>query len=270
MDQEYKKITKVKKLSKIVGWLNKFQAKRLEILLIIIHLFQILLNIINLLLIPWSILKTYLKAFRIIILLLILYSLLIVSLNKILRNRKKIHDGFFYKIALNNSYVSICFIIFSFLFTIIFSLVTINEINNYKEKNYNTHSILLVDVFIALVHIIIFFFWYAEILRIMVKTDAALNLFLEAKARNIESQNKKVVNVEMKNKNNVEDEVNYEQVNNDKNKEINKNKYQQDIREDIKNDDDLKSSDLISEKNTPEEKKVGRKNSDIASEETNN
>ena len=269
MEEEYKKIMRVKKLSKIVGWLNKFQARRLEVLLIIGHLIQILLNIINLLIIPWNVLKTYLKGFRIFILCLILYSLLIISFNKIFRNRKKIHEGNFYKFSLYNSYISICSIVFSFFFTIIFSLVTINEIKNYKKKNFDRHSILLVDVFISIVHIILFFLWYAEILRIMVKTDAALNLFLDARARHIESQNVRVVNVELKNKNNVEGDANYGQVNLDKIQQINKNICQQNIKEAIKNDDDLKSSDIISEKSTPQEKK-GRKSIDIASEDTNN
>ena len=53
----YQKVKKIQKLSNLVGCLKKFYAKRIELLLLVIHIVLIILCIMNLLITPYKIVK---------------------------------------------------------------------------------------------------------------------------------------------------------------------------------------------------------------------
>ena len=57
MKKEYKKIIRIQKLSKVVGCLQKFEAKKIELLLLVVIIVLIILCLMNVLVIPWKILN---------------------------------------------------------------------------------------------------------------------------------------------------------------------------------------------------------------------
>ena len=61
---------------------------------------------------------------------------------------------------------------------------------------------MLIDIFTILIIIGFFFFWYAEVLLVYskIKENESLKEYIEAKKRYFESQNEKVVNVEINEK----------------------------------------------------------------------
>ena len=77
--------------------------------------------------------------------------------------------------------------------------MVIVRIKNYKEKLYDYNSILIIDIFSLIIFIPTFFLWYSEFLRIYAKTDGSLKEYIETKKRFYQSQNQKIVNVQINN-----------------------------------------------------------------------
>ena len=202
MKEEYQKILRIQQLSNIVGCLKKFQAKRIEILLLVVIIVLFILCLMNLLIIPWKILNKSLLGLRVVILIFFIISLICLSYNQILRKRRKLNFGYYYCIGYFGSLINIPLTIINFLFIFISCIVASIKVKNYKQKKYDYKSILVIDIFSLFVIIAQFFLWYYEYLLVYAKTDENLKDFVEAKIRFYQSQNQKVVNVELSDDNN--------------------------------------------------------------------
>ena len=202
--KEYRKVKKIQRLSCLVGCLNKFSASNIEIILISIHLILFILCIMNLFIIPWNTLKHSLLSLRIVILTFIGISLICLIYNLICRKRKKLKFGH-YIAAIYCSFIGEILIILDFLFILISSIIIHNKIKNNKTKQFDTSSILTIDIFSLLIIFTIFFFWYAEILNIYAQINSNDNLkeYIDNKIKFYTSQNAKIVNVDYGKKNNI-------------------------------------------------------------------
>ena len=201
---DYQKIKRIQKLSNLVGCMKKFSPGRIELLLLVVHFVVIILSIMNLLIIPWK--KVYKELFglRIVILTFLLISLLCLIYIQIFRKRKKLSFGYYYCIGFFGSLISTFFLsIIIFLFTFIACITGAVKIKNYQEKKYEYKSMLVIDIFSIIVLIAQFFLWYSEFLLIYAKADKNLKEYIEEKIRFFQSQNQKVVNVEISDDNNT-------------------------------------------------------------------
>ena len=178
---EFQRIKKLEKISNCISCMKNSEAKQIEILLLVTHFIQIILNIINFLIIPWKILNSSLKRLRIVILIFIVLSMLFLSFNQIQRKRRKLFTGYNYAIGFFGSIFSICLLILNFLFIFISSIIIVGKVKNYKEKRYEYKSILVIDIISLLIHIILFFLWFIDILRIYAKTNGSLKEFIQSK-----------------------------------------------------------------------------------------
>lgn len=59
MKEDYNKTMRIKRLSNFVGCLKKFQSGNISLLLIIVHFITIILCVMNLFIIPWKRVKTF-------------------------------------------------------------------------------------------------------------------------------------------------------------------------------------------------------------------
>jgi hypothetical protein len=200
--KEYQKILRIQKLSNLVGCLKKFQARRIEILLLVAIIVVIILCLMNLLTIPWKILTNSLFGLRVVILTFLLISLICLTYNQILRKRKKLTFGYYYWIGFIGTSINIPLTVINFLFILISCIISSVKVKNYKAKKYDYKSILVIDIFSLIVVIAQFFLWFYEFLLVYAKTDENLKDFIEAKIRFYQSQNQKVVNVELSDENN--------------------------------------------------------------------
>ena len=199
MKKEYKKIIRIQKLSKVVGCLQKFEAKKIELLLLVVIIVLIILCLMNVLVIPWKILNKSLFGLRIVILVFLIISLICISYNQIFRKRKKLTFGYYYCISFFSSLINIGLTLINFLFLLISCFVVAHRVKNYQEKRYDYKSILVIDIFSLIIFISKFFLWYSEFLRVYAKTDGNLKDFIESKIRFYQSQNQKIVNVQINN-----------------------------------------------------------------------
>ena len=260
--KEYQKILRIQKLSKLVGCLKRFQARRIELLLLVIIIVVIILCLMNLLTIPWKILTNSLFGLRVVILTFLLISLICLTYNQILRKRKKLTFGYYYCIGFIGTAINIPLTIINFLFILISCIISSVKVKNYKEKKYDYKSILVIDIFSLVVIIAQFFLWFYEFLLVYAKTDENLKDFIEAKIRFYQSQNQKVVNIELSDDNNNYGTNNANDIHmKNINGYINKGKNL---------DEDIMSSNKIEmDKEKPHNNnKIGKKDDDISSVDT--
>ena len=158
----------------------------------------------NILIIPHKELNlTPLFGLRIVIIAFFAFSLIIVIFNKIFRKKRKLNTGYLFAIGFFGSLGALALVPINFLFVLISTIITQSKIKHSKEdKRYETKSILAIDIFTLLILIAIFFFWYVEVIFIYsrVKSEETLKEMIETKKHIIESQNEKVVNVEINEK----------------------------------------------------------------------
>lgn len=200
--EEYKRVKKIQRYSCIISSLNRFSAQNIEIILLSIHLIEIILCLMNIFIIPWSILNRPLLSLRIVIIIFLAISIISVSFNLICRKTNKLKLKIYF-IALYASLLSIFLILLNFLFILI-SLIIVNlKIKAYTIKRYDYKSILAIDIFSLAILIPILFLWYAEILNAFAKIDAneTLKDYIDNKIKFYMSQNAKIVNIELNGKN---------------------------------------------------------------------
>ena len=195
--KEYRKVKLIQKLSCIVGCLNRFSSGNIEIILLSGHLVIIILCIMNIFIIPWTILKNSLFALRIVILSFLGFSLIIVFFNLIFRKTGKLKYRYLY-IGFYCSLICIGFIIFDFFFIFISLILIYNTVRKLNEKKNVDNSILSIDIFSLLILILIFFLWYSEILNILAKLpfEESLKEYIDSKIKFYTSQNAKIVKIE--------------------------------------------------------------------------
>ena len=202
--EEYQKIKKIQRLTNLVGCLKKFPSGKIEIFLISIQIILIILCIMNVLIIPFNELKIKpLFGLRIVIIAFSSLSLIICILNKICRKNKKLNSGYGYCIGLFGSLCSLVLNCIDFLFLFIALIITQSKLKSYSgNKKYDSSSILAIDIFSLFVMIILFFFWYVEIFLVYskLKNDQSIKEYIDSKIRFYQSQNAKVVNVEINEK----------------------------------------------------------------------
>ena len=208
--EEYLKVKKIQKISCLVGCLNKFSSQNIEIILIFIHLIIIIFCIMNLFIIPWSILKSALLSLRVVIIVFLSISLIFICFVIICRKRKQLKNITFYNISFYGSLLSIGLLILDFFFIFISLIIVFVKLKNYTAKRYDYNSVLAIDIFTILILIPILFFWYAVILNIYAKIDSDENLkdYIDSKIKFFNSQNAKIVNVELGQRKKIyEDEI---------------------------------------------------------------
>ena len=211
----YKKILRIKKLSNVVGCLKKFQAKRIELLLLVVIIVLMILCIMNLLIIPWKILNNSLFGLRIVIFVFLLISLICVIYNQIFRKKKKLFFGYYYCISIFASLINIGLTLLNFIFLLISCIVVTFRVKEYKEKKYDYKSILIIDIFSLIIFIAKLCLWYSDFIRIYAKTDENLKAYIDSKIIFYQSQNQKVVNVKINNdidSTNKPNEKNFEEI----------------------------------------------------------
>ena len=202
--EEYEKIKKINRYSNLVGCFKRFQSGKLELFLIILEIIIIILCTMNVLIVPLNDLNLNpIFGLRIAIICFFALGLIIVSFNKIFRNKKKLNSGYLFCIGFFGSITSLSLVPLNFLFVLIVTIVTQSKIkNNDGEKKYDSNSILAIDIFTLLISIALFFFWYVELIFVYlrVKPEETIKEFVEAKKRFYESQSEKVVNVDISEK----------------------------------------------------------------------
>ena len=252
---EYQKVKKIQKLSNLIGCMKRFEAKKIELLLLVVHFIIIILCIMNILIIPWKILNKSIFALRIVDLSFLLISLICLVYNQISRKLRKLSYGYYYCVGFFGSLFSILLIILNFLFILISCCVIVVKVRNYKEKRYDSNSILIIDVCSLVALIPMFFLWYSEFLRVYAKTDGSLKDYIDAKIRFHQSQNQKVVNVDLSNSKDsykkskiINNDINFNRID-EKNKENNissKNKMEINNEKPINNRKNSKDDDISS------------------------
>ncbi len=199
--EEYFKIKKIQKLSNLIGCLKRFPSGKIELFLIAIEIIILILCIMNVLIIPFQELKMKpLYGLRIVVISFSSISLIISIFNKIFRKKNKLTGGYFYCIAFFGSLGSIGLNCLNFLFIFIALIITQTKFKNYKgNKSYDSNSILALDIISLIILIILFFFWYAEVFLVYskIKNDQSLKELIESKIAFYQSQNAKIVNIEM-------------------------------------------------------------------------
>jgi glucan phosphoethanolaminetransferase (alkaline phosphatase superfamily) len=194
--KKIKKIENVEKYSNLVGCMNRCQAQKIELLLLVANIVAVILCIMNLLIIPWKILNNSLKVLRVFILTLFVISLICVIYNIIVRKRQKLTIGYYYCVSFFGSIISQILIIINFILVLISCILVVIKIKSYIKKSYEYKSILIIDIFTLLDIIAIVFLWYTIFLLIYAKTDESIKDYIETKQRYI-PKNQKMVSVEL-------------------------------------------------------------------------
>ena len=260
--REYEKLKRIDKFSNVVGCFKRLQTGKLELFLIVIQIIILILCIMNILIVPHNELKLNpIFGLRIAILFFLILSLIVVIFNKICRNKRKMNSGYIFAIGFFGSLGALVLVPINFLFVLIATIVTQARIKkNEGTKKYDSSSILAIDIFTILILIAIFFFWYVEVIFIYsrVKSEESLKEMIENQKKIFESQNEKVVNVEINEKfdeNNKGDENNINNINQGTNNEF----------------DDITSSNKVSvkedkESNQSKDDNISEKVDDISNE----
>ena len=200
MKEDYNKTMRIKRLSNFVGCLKKFQSGNISLLLIIVHFITIILCVMNLFIIPWKNVKTFLFVLRIIVLVFLGIELISISFNMISRKRQKLGGKYFFCIGFFGSIISIVSIALNFIFILISVISVCVKITKSGQKtNAEFNSILTIEICTLIILIIEFFLWYYEIIVVygVVKYDESIKEFVERKLKFIQSQNEKVVNIKL-------------------------------------------------------------------------
>ena len=193
--KDYQKVKKIQKLSNLVGCMKRMQAKRIELLLLVVHFMIIILCLMNLLITPWSIIRSGLKGLRIVILTFFVISLICVIYNQIVRKKKILTIGYYYCVSFFGSLISQGLIILNFIFLLISCIIVVIEVKSYTAKNYDHKSILIIDIVSLIIIFALYFLWYSVFLLIYAKTDESIKEYVEKKIRYFQAQNQKIVNV---------------------------------------------------------------------------
>ena len=263
--KEYNKLKRIDKFSNVVGCLKKFNSGKIELFLIVLLIIVLILCIMNVLIIPFEPVNIKpIFGLRISIIFFFSVSLVVSSINKICRKRKKLTAGYSYCFGFFCSLACICLVPINFLFTLIATIITYTKVKNYKQKRYDYSSILAIDIFTLLITIILFFFWYAEVIFVYskVKDGESLKEYIDNKKRFFESQNNRVVNVEIMEKysekgdkkNNINNQpgtnVEFEDISSSNKVNIN-NEYNEDKESNKSKDDNIsnKEEDITHENN---------------------
>jgi hypothetical protein len=200
MKGDYNKTMKIKRLSNFVGCLKKFQSGNISLLLIIVHFITIILCVMNLFIIPWKRVATFLLILRIIVLVFLGIELISISFNMIFRKKQKLEGKYFFCIGFYGSIISIISIVLNFIFILISVIRVSVKISKSGEKTTaEFNSILTIEICSLITLLIEFFLWYYEIIVVygVVKYDESIKEFVERKLKFLQSQNEKVVNVEL-------------------------------------------------------------------------
>jgi hypothetical protein len=203
MKEDYNKTMRIKRLSNFVGCLKKFQSGNISLLLIIVHFITIILCVMNLFIIPWKNVKTTLLVLRIIVLVFLGIELISISFNMIFSKRQKLGEKIFFCIGFYGSIISIISIVLNFIFILISVIsVTVKIKASGQKTNVEFNSILTIEIGSLIIFLIEFFLWYYEIIVVygVVKYDESIKEFVERKLKFLQSQNEKVVNVELSSK----------------------------------------------------------------------
>lgn len=253
--KDYQKVKKIQKLSNLVGCMKRMQAKRIELLLLVVHFMIIILCLMNLLITPWSIIRSGLKGLRIVILTFFVISLICVIYNQIVRKKKILTIGYYYCVSFFGSLISQGLIILNFIFLLISCIIVVIEVKSYTAKNYDHKSILIIDIVSLIIIFALYFLWYSVFLLIYAKTDESIKEYVEKKIRYFQAQNQKIVNVEL-NEDNIKNKHNKNNINNniDKNNmdydfistnkmEINEKQVIEKNKKNTKKEDDMSSVD---------------------------
>lgn len=199
--QDLQRVKKIQKLSNVVGCMKSFQPKNIELLLLVVHIVVIVLSLMNLLIIPWSIIDKSIKSLRIVILTFFLVSVVVAIFNQTARKIRRITRGYYYIIAFCGSILSQILVILNFIFVLVSCILIVAKVKKEKEKYYDHKSILIIDIFNLISMIALFFLWYSAFLIIYARTDESIKEFIEAKMRFFHSQNQKIVNIEQNEEN---------------------------------------------------------------------
>jgi hypothetical protein len=202
--KEYKKLKRIEKFSNVVGCLKRFNSGKIELFLIVLLIIILILCIMNILIIPFNPVKIKpLFGLRITIIFFFSVSLIVSSINKICRMRKKLTSGYTLCFGFFLSLGCLCLVPVNFLFTLISAIITYHKVKNYNgNTRYDYSSILAIDVFTLLIIIVLFFFWYAEVLFVYskVKHSETLKDNIDNKKKYFEGQSGRVVNVDISEK----------------------------------------------------------------------
>ena len=200
-------------LYKLLCCFNFLPANIIEILIIILSLISIIINILGLIIIPWEYTSVVMKILYIICLILLLYSLLISSINLSLRNSKKRKTKTIY---LAPSFFALLACIISILMFIAIAIVVIPDLKNEKQiKNvqvldpetgeYHTQAsteeklvksgkmtFVIASLIINIILLVILIFlWISEYIRIKYNINGSYNEYLE-ETKNKLSENSKI------------------------------------------------------------------------------
>ena len=200
MKEDYNKTMRIKRLSNFVGCLKKFQSGNISLLLIIVHFITIILCVMNLFIIPWRKVRTFLLVLRIIVLVFLGIELISISFNMIFSKRQKLGEKIFFCIGFYGSIISIISIVLNFIFILISVIsVTVKIKASGQKTNVEFNSILTIEIGSLIIFLIEFFLWYYEIIVVygVVKYDESIKEFVERKLKFIQSQNEKVVNIKL-------------------------------------------------------------------------
>ena len=195
--QDIQKVKNIQKYSNLVGCMKRFQAKKIELLLLVVQIVPIVLCIMNLLIIPSKVLNTSLKALRIVIISFFGIALITLIYNQIVRKIKKLAIGYYYLVSFSFSLISLVLVTVDFILILISCILVVNNIKKENENVIENKSILIIDIFSLLTDLALFFLWYTEFIIIYSKTNESIKEYVETNIRFFQSQNQKVVNVEI-------------------------------------------------------------------------
>ena len=199
--KDLQKVKNIQKYSNLVGCMKRFQAKRIELLLLVVQIVTLILCIMNLLIIPGKVLNISLKALRIVIISFFGIALVSLVYNQIVRKIKKLALGYYYVVSFCGSLISLVLVTVNFLFILISCILVVQNLKKEDEKVTENKSILIIDIFSLLIDLALFFLWYTEFLVIYSKTNESIKEYVETNIRFFQSQNQKVVNVELNDEN---------------------------------------------------------------------
>jgi hypothetical protein len=200
-------------LYKLLCCFNSLPANIIEILIIILSLISVIINILGIIIIPWKYTSAVMRVLYIICLILLLYSLLISSINLSSRNSKTKKPKMIY---LTPSFFALLACIISILIFIAIAIVIVPDLKDEKQiKNvqvldpetgeYHTRTSieenlvkngkmafviisLIINIILLLILIIL---WISEYIRIKYNINGSYTEYLE-EAKNKLSENSKI------------------------------------------------------------------------------
>ena len=200
-------------LYKLLCCFNSLPANIIEILIIILSLISVIINILGIIIIPWKYTSAVMRVLYIICLILLLYSLLISSINLSSRNSKTKKPKMIY---LTPSFFALLACIISILIFIAIAIVIVPDLKDEKQiKNvqvldpetgeYHTRTSIeenlvkngkMAFVIISLIIniillLILIFLWISEYIRIKYNINGSYTEYLE-EAKNKLSENSKI------------------------------------------------------------------------------